>query len=310
MQICYIILAHRYPYQLKRLVQKLTTPESFFYIHVDKNVLIDSFLSELAESPNVCFIENRREGIWGDIGIVKATISALKQILKDERRGYCILLSGQDYPIKSNDYIKSYLTLNFGNEFIDIFPLPTKYWSTDRMVKYKINLSSRKEDFVLFSSIFEPDFFTKKTVKKIYQSIKAGHYDFILKILKKRRYPDYIKPFGGSQWWALTTQTTQKVIDFVVRNPDYVEYHVYSLLPDEMFFQSIIMYLVEKKNDIKIMPFLSYANWEKKNCDLPATFTSADFEELRSQPNSKLFARKFDITIDEEILDKIDTFYS
>jgi hypothetical protein len=310
MQICYIILVHRYPSQLKRLVQKLTAPESFFYIHVDKNVLIDSFLSELADLPNVCFIENRREGIWGDIGTVKATISALKQVLKDNRRGYCILLSGQDYPIKSNDCIKSYLTSNRGNEFIDIFPLPTKYWSIDRMVKYKFNLSSRKQDFVLVGSILEPEFFTKKTFKKIYQSIKAGHYDSILKILKKRRYPDYIKPFGGSQWWALTTQTTEKVIDFVEKNPDYVDYHVYSLIPDEMFFQSIIMYLVEKKNDIKIMPFLSYANWEKKNCDLPVTFSSADFEELSSQPNSKLFARKFDITIDEEILDKIDTFHS
>jgi hypothetical protein len=310
MQICYIILAHRYPSQLKRLVQKLTAAESFFYIHIDKNVLIDAFLSELADSPNVCFIENRREGIWGDIGTVKATISALKQVSKDNRIGYCILLSGQDYPIKSNDFIKSYLTSNLGNEFIDIFPLPTKYWSIDRMIKYKFNLSGKKEDFVQIGTILEPDFFTKKTLKKIYQAIKVGHYVCILKIFKKRRYPNYIKPFGGSQWWAMTTHTTEKVIDFVVNNPDYVEYHKYSLIPDEMFFQSIIMYLVEKKNNIKIMPILSYANWEKKNCDLPVTFTSADFEELSSQPNSKLFARKFDFTIDEEILDKIDTFHS
>lgn len=308
MQICYIILAHRYPDQLKRLVQKLTIQETFFYIHIDKNVLIAPFFSELSEFKNICFIESRQEGIWGDIGTVKATISALEQIMKDKRDGYCILLSGQDYPIKSNDFISSYLKSNLGNEFIDIFPLPTKYWSTDRMEKYKFNLSTRKQDFVLIGSIWEPNFFTKKTLKKIYCSIKAGQYICLLKILKKRRYPDYIRPFGGSQWWALTTKTSEKIVNFVIKNPSYINYHEYSLIPDEMFFQSIVMYLVEKKNDIKIMPHLTYANWEKKNCDLPVTFTLSDFEELISQPISKLFARKFDINIDSKVLDKIDDF--
>ncbi|PKH67680.1 hypothetical protein CXF59_07175 [Flavobacterium sp. ALD4] len=310
MKICYIILTHRYPNQVKKLIQKLTSPDVFFYVHIDKNVLIDTFFEELIDLPNVSFVTERKEGIWGDLGIVVATLNALKQILRDKRSGYCVLLSGQDYPIKSNDDINLYFKTNIGKDFIDIFPLPTKYWSIDRVTRYKFNLSGKKEDFVQIGSILESDFFAKKTFKKIYRLIKAGRFDFILKILKKREFPTYIKPYGGSQWWALTTQTTEKVIDFVVKNPDYVDYHVYSLLPDEMFFQSIIMYLVEKKNDIKIMPFLSYANWEKKNCALPVTFTSADFEELSSQPSSKLFARKFDISIDEEILDKIDTFHS
>lgn len=306
MEINYIILAHRYPKQIRRLIEKLQTSESFFYVHIDKNVFINPFLEDLADLPNVRFIENRSVGIWGDIGIVKATINALKQIIKDNRGGYCILLSGQDYPIKSKDCIESYLTSNFGNEFIDIFPLPTKYWSTDRMVKYKFNLSSRKQDYVLIGSILESGFFAKKTFKKIFRLIKSGRFDFILKILKKRKYPNYIQPYGGSQWWALTVPTVEKIINFLEHYPDYIRYHSYSLLPDEMFFQSIVMYLIEKKNEINIMAFLTYANWEKKNCDLPVTFTSADFEELCSQPNFKLFARKFDISIDQEILEKID----
>ncbi|WP_264553464.1 beta-1,6-N-acetylglucosaminyltransferase [Flavobacterium sp. N2038] len=308
MTINYIILAHRYPNQVKKLIQKLTCPDAFFYVHIDKNVLIDPFFEELDDLPNVSFVAQREEGIWGDLGIVIATLNALKQILSDKRSGYCVLLSGQDYPIKSNDDIKLYFKTNIGKDFIDIFSLPTKYWSIDRMTKYKFNLSGKKEDFVQIGSILESEFFTKKTFKKIYRLIKLGRFDFILKILKKRKYPNYIQPYGGSQWWALSMTTVEKIIAFLEDHPDYVRYHTYSLLPDEMFFQSIIMYLIEKKNEIKIMPFLSYANWEKKNCDLPVTFTSEDFDELISQPNSKLFARKFDRSIDKEIFDKIDAF--
>lgn len=310
MEINYIILAHRFPKQIKRLINKLATPECSFYIHIDKNALIDSFLNELGDIPNVNFVAERSEGMWGDLGIVIATLNALKQILIDKHSGYCVLLSGQDYPIKSNNYIKWYLISNSGNEFIDVFPLPRKDWSIDRMTKYKFNLSSKKEDFVQISSVLESNFFTKKTVKKIYRLIKLGQFDFILKIIKKRKYPNYIQPYGGSQWWALSMPTIEKIIGFLEDHPDYIRYHRYSLLPDEMFFQSIIMYLIKNKNDIKIMPFLSYANWERKDCDLPVTFTSADFEELSSQPDFKLFARKFDVNIDEGILDKIDAIHS
>ncbi|MES2239808.1 MAG: beta-1,6-N-acetylglucosaminyltransferase [Bacteroidota bacterium] len=310
MQICYIILAHRYPKQVRRLIQKLAVPEAFFYVHIDKNVLIDSFSEQLTDLPNVSFVEDRRYIIWGDIEIVNATINSLKQILKDNRNGYCVLLSGQDYPIKSNDEIKSFLAKNSGNEFIDVFSLPTKYWSTSRIEKYKFNLSRKKEDFVQISSALEAEFFTKKSLNKIYRLIKAGRYDFVFKIFKRRKFPNYIKPYGGSQWWVLRTETIEKIIGFIKDHPDYLKYHKYSLIPDEMFFQSIVMYLIENKNNIKIMPFLTYANWEKKNCDLPVTFTSIDFEELNSQAYFKLFARKFDIGIDEEILNKIDTFHS
>ncbi|MBW1657719.1 beta-1,6-N-acetylglucosaminyltransferase [Flavobacterium quisquiliarum] len=309
-EINYIILAHRYPKQIRRLIEKLATPESCFYIHIDKNVPIDPFLNELSDLSNVSFVTERREGIWGDLGIVIATLNALKQIVQDEKSGYCVLMSGQDYPIKSNNDIQRYLKSNSGNDFIDVFPLPAKYWSTDRIIKYKFNLSSRKGHFILIGSVLDSDFFSKKNFRKIYTLIKAGRFDFRFKIFNKRRYPNYIKPYGGSQWWALTLDTVKKIIAFVDEHPDFVEYHTYSLLPDEMFYQSIVMHLIEKEKGITIMPLVTYINWEKKECDLPVTFTSLDFDELISQPESKLFARKFDSTIDEDILTKIDAIHS
>src|ERR1700728_2180849 len=105
--INFILLVHKDPDQVRRLVDRLSSDESYFYIHVDKDVDISLFKKELEGLENVYFLENeqREYGTWVDIGIVEATINALKQILKDKREGYCVLLSGQDYPIKSIGHI-------------------------------------------------------------------------------------------------------------------------------------------------------------------------------------------------------------
>lgn len=312
MQLNYIILAHKNPAQLKRLIEKLSVSKAFFYVHIDKNTEIELFVNEISNFKNVIFVGKREQGTWGDIGIVKATVNALRQILKDDRKGYCILLSGQDYPIKKNEEIDSYLEYNRGNEFINIFPMPTKYWlfeGIDRIEKYKFNLSSRRYHYVQIPSVYESEFYTKKNLRKIYGLIKIKHYGFVIKVFRRRKFPCYIKPFGGSQWWALTIDTISKIVIFLDKYPDYIEYHKYSLLPDEMFFQSIVMNLIENGLEINIEQPIMYTNWVKKDVELPVTFTSVDFKELSTQPYFKLFARKFDIEVDNDILDQLDNWH-
>lgn len=312
MEINYIILAHRYPRQVKRLIEKLSTPKSSFYIHIDKNVPMELFLYELADLSNVNFVYEREEGIWGDIGIVLATLNALKQILRDHRNGYCVLLSGQDYPIRNNDYIDSYLNENYGTNFISKGILPSSDLSfngLDRINRYKVNISAKRGNYVQLFSILEKEFYKKKNLKNILKLIWHNKIHYLLKIISKRQFPKHLKPYVGSQWWALTIDMVNEIVEFVEQNPSYIKYHTYSLLPDEMFFQSIVMNLAEKKSNLIFKDSLTYVNWSRKNCELPVTFALSDFEELMLQPE-KLFARKFDIEIDDKILDKIDASHS
>ena len=51
---------------------------------------------------------------------------------------------------------------------------------------------------------------------------------------------------------------------------------------------------------------LTYVNWERVEEELPVTFTSTDFNELAQQTNF-LFARKFDMDVDAQILDLLDS---
>lgn len=315
MNLNYIILAHKNPNQLKRLIKKLSGPDIYFYIHIDKNVDVKPFLEETKFLSNITFLsdEKREIGTWGDIGIVKATINAMIEIVDSQKKGYTILLSGQDYPIKDNDYIYAYLKNNYGTNFIDTFGLPSeslKFMGLDRINRFKVNLSNKRGHYVQLYSVLESKFYKKSSLKNIIELFKHNKYHFLLSIFVKRKFPKYTKPYVGSQWWAITTEMLKEIIQFLEKNPGYIKYHKYSLLPDEMFFQSIIMSLVEKNPVLSIKNSLTYVNWSRKNCELPVTFDISDFDELTEQEDNKLYARKFDIEIDENILNKIDILHS
>lgn len=306
----YIILAHKNPEQVAKLIEKLDDGESFFYIHIDKNVLATSFEDSLAKRTNVIFTKNREEGTWCDIGIVKGTLNTLQQIIHDKREGYCILISGQDYPIKSNEHINTFLNKNNGINFIESFEIPTSVWfeqGLNRLNYHKFNLSTKRGHFIVCPTPFDKQFYKFQTIKNNIKLILNFKFCYLYKQLNKRKHPDFIKPYGGSQCWALTIETVKKINTFVEENPSFLRYHKYSLLPDEMVFQTIVNHL-NVDNKLKISDSLTFVDWGRENAISAPTFDSNDFDILINQPENKLFARKFDEEYDGEIIRKLDGF--
>lgn len=303
----YIILAHKNPEQILHLIKKLDDGESSFYIHIDKNFPLTPFETVLSNNSNTIFIKNREMGSWCDIAIVKATINSIKKIIEDKKEGYCILLSGQDYPIKSNTFINKYLEDNNDKNFIETFELPTYNWyqgGLNRINYHKFNLSNRRGHFIVCPTPFDKQFYTFQTLKDIIKLIYAKKFIYLYKLFTKRKHPEQIKPFGGSQWWCLSISVVKKIIHFIEKNPGFLEYHKYSLLPDEMFFQTILMHL--DLPEITLTDSLTFVDWERENSIGAPTFSINDFDLLINQPKHKLFARKFDFEHDFEIIKKLD----
>ncbi len=312
MQINYVILAHKNPQQLKRLVQKLQTNEVNFYIHIDANVNAKPFKEELSLFQNIFFVsENLREqGTWGDIGIVKATIHCLQMIPKNQNKSYVVLLSGQDYPLQNNQQIKIQFEKNYGTNFLACFALPHPGWGgyggLDRLKFYKFNISKQRKDLVQIPSLWCSHFYTKKTLVILFKNFKKLKLINLLQLVFPRKLNISIAPYGGGQWWAMPIETILIMLGYIQSHPEYISFHKYTLSPDEIFFHSLLMHLKNEIPNFKIMPSITYVNWERKNTPLPVTFTVKDFEELKKAAESKLFARKFDVELDEKILDQID----
>lgn len=317
MQKNFIILAHKNPSQVLHLVNKLNDDFSKFYIHIDKNQDIEPFKSCLNKFKNLSFVTKRESGTWGDFGIVKGTINSLKEIIKDKRGGYCILLSGQDYPIKSVEKLNSYLIENIGYDFIAVSPIKEVFpveWDI-RLNYYKYNLSNKRGKYIWFSSKIDKSFlsinFLKNIIKIIlYKRDIAFVKEIIGNFNKKRKIPLNMIPYGGAQWWALSFETCCKIVGFIENNPSVYEYNKYSLLPDETFFQTIIKHISLTDNKIKIKDSITYVNWSRKNCTLPVTFNDNDLTELLDQPEHKLIARKFDFDYNFEIIKKLDSEFN
>ncbi|MCB2312378.1 beta-1,6-N-acetylglucosaminyltransferase [Clostridium tagluense] len=261
MKIAYLILTHKSSIQLTRLINTLNCEEVYFFIHVDKNSS-DEFFYEVNNTfktyKNVFFID-RSSCAWGEFGIVEATIEGIKRIIVSNINiDYVVLLSGQDYPIKSNKYIKEFFTTNNGKCFIHNFPIP------------------------------RPGF----------------HNGFYNRIPPKYKLPWNISLWGGSQWWCLTRECIYYIYYFIMKNPAYIEYCKHLVVPDEIFFQTIVMNLNFKSNIVN--DGLKYIDFDSapppKNH--PVTLSKEHFSTLSN--STSLFARKFDIEYDYEILDMID----
>ena len=113
--------------------------------------------------------------------------------------------------------------------------------------------------------------------------------------------PDGLAPYGGSSYWTMSAEHARYVLDFVHGNPAYLRFFRRAGIPDEIFFQTILLnspHAGEVVNDER-----RYVDWER--AEIPAIFDSRDLEMLLARPEP--FARKFDASRDEEILDALDS---
>src|SRR5207237_4189523 len=115
-----------------------------------------------------------------------------------------------------------------------------------------------------------------------------------------RSFPHGLAPYGGSTWGALSEEAVRTLLDFPTRRPDAFRFFRHVKMPDEIFMQTVLLnsHGAERVADEST----HYVEWPGGSH--PATFGREDFPRLAA--SEKLFARKFDLDADAEILDRID----
>lgn len=289
----YLILAHNNPRQLSRLLTRLNCPENWFFLHIDRRVPITDFLS-LLENPAFKIIPVERENArWGAFGIAKATLNALRQICDHAVKfDYIHLISGADYPIVSNKAINDFFASQRCKIYIEHFPMPAKVWPQGGMRRLQWY------NFIRMQHYSRWKWYTLLIVNKCINAIPWF----------RRRFPPYLTPFGGSQWWSITLPAAQYIQWFVSDHPDYLQFHRHTLAPDECFFQTILLNAQDpaiKENIIN--DNLRYIVWSKPGVTkFPLLLTIDELENITA--SGKLWARKFDLSIDGAIFDALDRF--
>lgn len=280
MNLAYIVSAYKLPEQLVRLVLRLNTDTSKFLIHVDRKTdeaVFRRMTEPLRHLSNVHFLERHR-CFYGGFGHVRATLKGIDEIFRQRLPfDYVILLTGQDYPIKSNRHIEEFFSRHEGGSFIEYFPLPSDGWAgggLDRIGAWHVRLGG--------------------THVRI-PGPARGKF--------RRRLPSGLRPFGGSAYWCLSRESIEYVHAFINRSRSYVRFFKHVNVPDEHFFHTIL--LNSPLKDTVVNDDLRYLEW--RDTDVaggPAVLRKDDYTNIMDAP--ELFARKFDVTQDPELLDMID----
>jgi Core-2/I-Branching enzyme len=271
--LAYILSAYKNLDQLVRLVERLTAEGSVVYVHVDKKTdeaEHGRLERSLAGRPRVYLLE-RHVCHWGGFGHVQATLKGIDALLASGSDfEHVVLLTGQDYPIKPLAEIERFFAEHRGTSFMAYNELPSEWWSPrgglDR-VEYR-------------------------------HWRWRGHH---VRLPWKRRFPTGVRPYGGGAYWNLSRACVEHVAELVESRPDVVDFFRHVDIPDEIFFQTVLMNS-ELAGSV-VNDNLRYIDWTRG--PRPALLEARDLPALTASP--KLFARKFDMLHDADILDLIDT---
>lgn len=118
----YLIMAHNQFDLLCKLIRELDDERNDIYIHIDKKAgtIDEKRFRECAQRSNV-FFTDRISVIWGGESLVECELLLFKAAAE---RGYQYyhLISGVDFPIKTQKEIHNFFEQNAGKEFIE-------YWN-------------------------------------------------------------------------------------------------------------------------------------------------------------------------------------
>lgn len=308
-KIYYLILAHNDIENLKRLIDRLNYNADFL-IHIDKKTNINDFRSAFLLFDNVHFLdETQRVKIyWGGYSIVQAELNLVEEALKDDEHIKYILLSGSDYPIKTNRYIYNYLLENKEVEFIrgiDLDKLENKNLYAKHIDYYqKHDYPFIKQTNTLFFRTYRA--IINRVLRRFKLSKKIRHHKFDL--------------YQGSQWWGLSKKCLLELVAMYKKNPEnYHNFKVGSFAPDEKFFHTLFFNStfsnknpfggpeeavhVENRHQTYLQTS-HLSNLHLLDPKMTKWFNELDFEDIAD--SEKLFVRKVKSGYSDKLLDIID----
>lgn len=289
----YLILAHKNLEQLQTLVEMLDYARNDIIIHADAKWDIDpAKMAATAKNARVEVLERRHDIRWGGVSMMRAEVDLLKRALEMGEHDYYHLLSGQDLPIKSQEYIHGFFDRNKGKEFINLWQFKPTTWS--RFERYTVFPEGEGR-------------FPTRIINHIFKGLQmAVGY-------KINRGVDFM---FGAQWFSITHKFAQYVVD---NEPWLESVFKHTSTCDEIFLPTLLKrspfyanlyepHIVASQKEVN-MSNVRFIDWTRgESIRHPWTFVEADFELLKSVPH--LFARKFDTARDSKIVELLNKHIS
>lgn len=292
----YLIIAHNQFDILEKLIKMLDDKRNDIFIHIDKKVSDFDFdyFKKLVKKSNIYFTD-RTDVRWGGYSQINCEYILLKKACETGKYFYYHIISGCDLPIQTQDYIHDFFKKINGKQVIQL--------TTDELIQ-KNNAYYRISRYHFFDKSFRTNNLLKKKL--------LGAFNFVVmplqRILKVDRLHKKIKIGYGANWVSITDSFAR----YVIEKEDWVKKHFkHSKCADELFMQTLIVnskfskdVYSEKSDNFNGDACMRYIDWKRGN---PYTLRVQDYDSLVE--SNMLFARKFNSSVDNKIIEKIYNKY-
>jgi hypothetical protein len=239
------------------------------WVHVDRRTPAPVFEAMQAACPGARFVSRHRSP-WGGIGHVLGSLEGLRAATAVDGWSHAVLLTGQDYPIRPRGEIAARLGAAGERSFMEHFPLPARgAWEPERGGLDRIE---RRHLHARGRAIALPG---------------------------RRRPPAWLTPFGGSGYWNLSRAGAEYAL--AAATPRVLRFFRWAKFPDELVYQSLLA--SSPLAETICSDDLRHIEWAP-NRPNPGVLHADAIPRLRASQD--LFARKFDLATDPDILDRID----
>ncbi|MCI8319033.1 MAG: beta-1,6-N-acetylglucosaminyltransferase [Lachnospiraceae bacterium] len=212
----YLVLAHNQKQLLFELLQEIDYLENDIFLHIDKkfNIDLDDIKRHIVKSK--CYFVDRISIGWGGTTLIEATLKLLKKSTETGKYEYYHLISGQDFPLKSQKEIHQFFEAHQGLEFISCKPMNSNY---NERIKY----------YYYFQDVFGGRTLFNKAMKKL--SV------WIQRRVGVDRTKNKYKQYGiGAQWFSITDHMARYV---VTCEKEIADNFYKCFCADEIFLQTI-----------------------------------------------------------------------
>ena len=277
----YLIMSHKIDMTLLTLLRMLDSPMNDIYIHMDKKCKVQNINESIPKLiySNIIFTE-RTSVAWGGFSQINAELILIKEATKNNSYRYYHLISGEDLPLKTAEYIYNFFDKNKGKHYIRF----SKKFEGGYRVRYWY--------------LFQECIGRKRNCYWLINKILI----ILQKVVGVNRNKD-VTFFKGTNWFSITDDLAR----YVLSQEDWIKKTFkYTFMCDEVFLHTIVQNshfkdtLFYNKPDNSLKSIMRVIDWERGK---PYIFRSEDYEDLVA--SDMLFARKFDCQVDSEIISQI-----
>lgn len=285
MALAVLLMAHRNPKQVCRLLRAIYRAGDAYVLHVDRKApreVHEGITDATSGLANVDILPSLPV-TWGGRSMVEVELRAIDRLLKRaDDWSHFINLSGQDFPLRPVAAMEDELQQNPGRSYMEFFQPHTMPWTWENPA---FRVGSR--EFSRPQSRIDR-FYVEWPLRR--RAIRPLPFVY-------RTLPSGFTWYGGSQWKVLSREACH----YIAEQPEIRRlwrFYRHTSIPDESFFQTALLNSplhTTIANDSR-----RFVLWN------PHVVTLTEEHADLLSGSDAWFARKFDEQVDGRILDYLE----